>query len=223
MRTNTLLRCVALVSVLAAGSCQAPFEDEPPVRVADGDVNYPITVEPSYQSLKVAFAGDLTPDDANRFNAFVQDYLERGNGAITVSVPSGPHSTETIRYFGEQLAALGVPRVRILVGIHDRVGEDDRTEIGFVSYTTHTDSCSNWTENVGETLDNGPQQNFGCAVQHNIAAMVADPRDFVKPRPMSASDAQRRTAVMNNYQQGLPTAAQQTAQQSGAVSDVAKQ
>jgi pilus assembly protein CpaD len=59
-------------------------------------------------------------------------------------------------------------------------------------------------------------------VQHNIAAMVADPRDLVAPRPMGDADAKRRETVMTQYQLGLPTASQKTQDQSGKVSDVAQ-
>lgn len=221
MITNTFLRAACVVAVMSVGSCAAPKVDGIPV-VADGSANHPITVEPSYQSIKVGFSGDLSPDDANRFTAFVQDYIEHGNGAITVSAPSGPGSNAAIGYFGEQLVALGVPRSRIMVGTHDAAGVDERVEIGFISYTAHTDSCGNWTENLDYTELNAPQPNFGCSAQHNIAAMVADPRDLVAPRPMGASDATRRQAVLENYEKGMPTAATKTNDQSGTVSDVAK-
>lgn len=222
MTTNTFLRAASVVAVIFVGSCTGP-SDTLPARFADGDVNHPIDVEPSYQSLKVGYSGDLSPDDAGRFTSFVQDYLSRGNGAITVSAPTGPGSTAAITYFGQQLTALGVPRARILVGTHDAVGADERVEIGFVSYVAHTDSCGDWTQNVADNETNLPPINFGCAVQHNIAAMVADPRDLVAPRPMGDADTKRRETVMTQYQQGLPTAAQKTVDQSGKVSDVGQQ
>ena len=219
MITNSLLRAASVVAVMLVGSCAAPSND-PPTLFADGAVNHPITVEPSYQSIKVGYSGDLSPDDAGRFTAFVQDYLSRGNGAITVSAPEGSGSNAAIAYFGEQLAALGVPRARILVGTHDAVGADERVEIGFVSYVAHTDSCGDWSQDVAATETNLPPINFGCAVQHNIAAMVADPRDLVAPRPMGESDPKRRAQVLTQYEQGLPTAATKSKDQSGAVSDV---
>ena len=221
MITDTLLRAASIVAVMLVGSCAAP-DLNPPTVFADGAVNHPITVEPSYQSIKLGYSGDLSPDDASRFTAFVQDYITRGNGAITVSAPAGPGSNAAIAYFGEQLAALGVPRARILVGTHDAVGADERVEIGFVSYLAHTDSCGDWSQDVGATETNLPPINFGCAVQHNIAAMVADPRDLVAPRPMGEADSHRRIVTIGNYELGQPTASQKTNDQSGKVSDVAQ-
>jgi pilus assembly protein CpaD len=221
MITNSLLRAGSVAAVMLVGSCAAPLATAP-TTFADGDVNNPITVEPVYQSIKVAYSGDLSPDDAGRFTAFVQDYITRGNGAITVSAPAGPGSNAAITYFGEQLAALGVPRARIMVGTHDPVGADERVEIGFVSYLAHTDSCGDWSQDVAATSTNLPPINFGCAVQHNIAAMVADPRDLVAPRPMGAPDSQRRIITLGLYELGQPTASQKTNDQSGKVSDVAQ-
>ncbi|MEI9929673.1 MAG: CpaD family pilus assembly lipoprotein [Rhizomicrobium sp.] len=54
----------------------------------------------------------------------------------------------------------------------------------------------------GDTADNQPPPTFGCAVQKNIAAMVADPRDLVQQRAMGPSDAARRTTVMGHYEKG---------------------
>jgi pilus assembly protein CpaD len=59
-------------------------------------------------------------------------------------------------------------------------------------------------------------------VQHNVAAQVADPRDLVAPEAMTPGDAARRAVVYDNYKNGKPTGATLSADQSGAVSDVAK-
>jgi pilus assembly protein CpaD len=68
-----------------------------------------------------------------------------------------------------------------------------------------------------------PPPNFGCATQHNLAAMVADPRDLVAPRRVDAADAQRRMTVLDKYRKGQTTPAEKTAAQSGTVADVNKQ
>ncbi len=144
MTANHVLRAASLAAVLMAGSCAEPFNDGK--IVADPEVNHPITVEPSYATIKVPASRNLSPDDAAHFTAFVADYLAHGNGAISISAPSGPGASDAIAYFGEQLAALGVPRSRILVGTRDAADGDTRIEIGFVTYVAHTDACGNWSE-----------------------------------------------------------------------------
>jgi pilus assembly protein CpaD len=217
-----VLRAAAVAAVLLAGSCAAEKSDDPPV-FADGLRNHPITVAPHYQSVRVGFSdasAGLSPQDGTALAGFVEDYLSRGDGAISISAPSGPNSSAAISYFGEQLAHMGVPRTRILVGTHDASNGDTRVEIGYIVYSAHTDPCENWTQDAEDTGDNTPMPNFGCSVQHNIAAMVADPRDLVAPRGMDAGDATRRETVVGTYEKAQATASQKSAQQSANLSDV---
>ena len=57
------------------------------------------------------------------------------------------------------------------------------------------------------TISNGTPRNFGCSLQRNMAAQIADPRDLMQPRPMEASDASRRTTVVGKYEAGQVTQA----------------
>ncbi len=139
--------------------------------------------------LKLSFAtpaAGLIPQDEARLDGFVSSYLARGNGALSISVPKGPGASQTIRYFGERLAKMGVPRSSILVGTRTVVDGDPRIELGYIGYEAHTDRCGDWSANLADTASNLPTPNFGCANQHNLAAMVSDPRDLVGPRAHGA-------------------------------------
>lgn len=221
MNAKNILRAVSVLAVMVAGSCAAP--DEGRVLTEDGATNHPITVEPTYRSLRLPNSDALSNKDAASFSAFVDDYLERGNGAISVSVPPGPGSERIVTTFAERLVDMGVPRSHILVGVQDQAAADGRLEIGYISYAAHTIPCGDWSVNVADTANNLPMPNFGCSVQQNIAAQVADPRDIVEPRGMGPADATRRMQVINNYEKAQTTAAQKTQAQSGNVADVTSQ
>lgn len=221
MSSKNFLRFSSLAAVLLAGSCAAPFNDANGL-VADGAANHPITVEPTTRALSVAFAGPqtgLSAQDEQKVDAFAVEYMTRGNGAISVSVPEGPGSADTITWFGEHFAEMGVSRSRILVGQHS----GGAVELSYVAYVAHADECGDWSVNAGDTASNLPMPNFGCATQHNLAVQVADPRDLLAPRPMSEPDANRRNTVLGKYEKGETTGANKTNEQSGAVSDVNKQ
>lgn len=218
MVTRNLLRALSVLAVMAAGSCAAP--DDKPALSEDGAANHPITVEPTYRSLKLSYKGTLSADDEAKLAEFVDDYLTRGNGAISISVPAGPQSSQTISALGEYLADLGVPRTHILVGTTDQTSPDGKVEIGYIAYSAHTEPCGDWSVNAADNSDNQTMPNFGCAVQQNIAAQVANPRDLVEPRGLGSADATQRMQVMNKYEQGQTTSSQKSQSQSGAVSDV---
>jgi len=217
-KMNKVMCMGALAAVLLAGSCAAPMNDAS--ITADPETNHPISVAPDMRTMHVSYVGDgMSNEEAAKFDDFVAGYQARGNGSISISAPSGPGAAEAIRFFGERLANLGVPRSRILVGTHDVSGGDSRVEVSYVAYVAHTENCNDpWGKDESETASNLPSPNFGCATQHNIAAMVSDPRDLLGPRTMGAADATRRTTVVGKYEKGDVTAASKPQDQSANVS-----
>ena len=220
--TKNFMRIASLFAVLAAGSCAAPTNSNDGL-FDDPVVNHPIQVQPTYHTLKVSFSAPdagLMPEDAQHFDAFVADFMQHGNGSISISAPAGADADAAITYFGERLANAGVPRDRILVGT--RAGGDGKVELGYIGYAATTASCGDWSSNEGDTAANRVSANFGCSVQQNIAAQVADPRDLIAPQPLGPGDASRRAVDYDNYKNGKPTGATQTPDQSAAISDVGR-
>jgi pilus assembly protein CpaD len=105
-----------------------------------------------------------------------------------------------------------------MTGLDDVPNAPDEVKITYIGYQAHAESCGGWPTNLGDTAANLPNPNLGCATQHNIAAMVADPRDLATPKPFEPGDAQRGLTVLDKYRKGDPTPANKTAEQSGAVS-----
>src|SRR5271155_3189217 len=111
MITQNGLRVASLLAVLLAGSCQEFDSDDKPTPLwEDGAANHPITAEPVYRSMKLANSETLSASDTADLAAFVDDYIARGNGAISVPVPTSAYSSRVITALGEHLADLGVPR-----------------------------------------------------------------------------------------------------------------
>jgi pilus assembly protein CpaD len=208
MKLEYLLRALAVGAVLISGSCSV--QNDGTMISEDGARNHPITVEPSYRDLKVQFTGGmdgLSAEDAAKLDAFLADYRVHGNGSLSISVPSGAMSRTAITYFGERAAASGISRDKILVSTHDIANGDARVDFNYITYTAHADSCGDWSENLAFSDDNLTPKNFGCSVQHNIAAMVANPRDLLGPGGMGPVDTNRRATVMDHYQKGEITQA----------------
>jgi len=217
MKPEYILRAAALSAVLMAGSCSTT--DPNSVVWEDGARNHPIMVEPSYRDLKVQFTGGadgMNSDDAIKFENFLADYRVHGNGSLGISVPNGSASRAAITYFGERAAATGISRDKILVSTRDVANGDTRVDISYIAYSARTQACGDWSENESFTLDNTTPKRFGCSVQQNIAAMVADPRDLLGPGRMGPVDTNRRATVMEKYQKGETTQAVKRSADSGS-------
>lgn len=219
MKLDHLLRALAVGSVLVAGSCSVANDGN--TISLDGARNHPIAVEPSYKDLKVQYAaGDMSAEDAGKFDAFVSDYRVHGNGMLAISVPSGASSRAAITFFAERAAATGISRDKILVSTREAGNSDPQVDVSYITYTARAESCGDWSENLSFTGDNLTPKNFGCSIQHNIAAMVANPRDLLGPGPMGPVDTNRRATVLEHYQKGEVTQAAKAADQKAEVSSV---
>lgn len=208
MKLDALFRTAAILSVLVAGSCSVANDGT--TISEDGDHNHPIMVEPTYRDLKIQFAGGeggMSADDAVKFDAFLADYRAHGNGSLGISVPNGAAAHTAITFFAEHAAATGISRDKILVSTHDAANGDTRVDVSYIAYKASADSCGDWSEDLAFTMENQTPKNFGCAVQRNIAAQVADPRDLLGPREAGTVDTARSQTVIDLYEQGKPTAA----------------
>lgn len=68
-------------------------------------------------------------------------------------------------------------------------------------------NCPDWSRSADHNFDNHSMSNFGCAVNSNLAAMVADPQDLVRGRDSSApADAATAGKAIKGYRD-KPTAA----------------
>ena len=83
--------------------------------------------------------------------------------------------------------------------------------------------CGDWSENLATNRSNLPYPNFGCAMQNNMAAMIANPRDLIETRGGSVPrSGARRDTVWDKYVKGESTISKKSEDESGKVSDVAK-
>ena len=216
------LRIVVALVALGLVSCSS-FSAKGPEDSLDIALRYPIAVAPEMRTIRLPYGGPGAGMDQNmrgQLAVFVRDYMDHGNSVLSLATPRG--NDDAAREFADEVVAMGVPRSRILIGVDDQPERGAEIKFSYVRYVAMTKPCGDWSENLASTNANDARRNFGCAMQQNIAAMVADPRDLVSPSAMSPEDAQRALTVLDKYRKGEATPAAKTDAQSGAVSDIGK-
>lgn len=83
----------------------------------------------------------------------------------------------------------------------------------------HAKQCGDWPEDLSRTSQNDTYANFGCSQQNNIAAMVANPQDLVRPRATTPADPMRRVKVFENYRNGEAVASAEEKKGDVKISD----
>lgn len=222
-KVTRLLQASAPMSALVLIACAHPVAG--PEDAVSPPERYAISVEPQMQTYRLPYESGAEPDPVveRELNGIGHDYLE--NGAGTIAVSAAPENAGAAERIAGELSALGVPRNRIMVvppGVADIPGT---VAIGYIRYRAVSPACGDWSENLAVSYDNRSSPNLGCATQHNIAAMISDPRDLATPEPQGTEDAERRLAILGKYQQGDNTGAKRSlgpAEQSGAVTAIGK-
>lgn len=66
-------------------------------------------------------------------------------------------------------------------------------------------SCPNWSQNSTENYANATHSNFGCSINSNLAAMVADPHDLKSGKIYAGSDPASISKAINALNKRKPT------------------
>jgi pilus assembly protein CpaD len=218
------LRALGLATAMAlAGLLAACHTDDAAMTAAIGPdlsvaARHPIVVREGRATLDLLPGGGphgLTDREAADVRAFAAEWHARGRGPIVVAVPHGGADDVLSRYalpaIRADLVAGGAPRGAIETV---RYRADGPLHLAPVRLSfAHLEAaltrpCGQWPSG-GNDLNNynRPYANLGCDQQQNLAAMVADPEDLMRPRAEGPVYAARRQTVLDNYAQGKVTAA----------------
>jgi len=209
-------KSLAVLVVLAASvtGCATPAENSV-AQLYSVQKNFPIKVEPQVATLVVEVADDgrgLAVGEDDNIRSFAEQWKSRGHGGMSITVPKGTandaDAQSAVGAVTKILKSAGVDRGSIQVANYKGAANDANAPLtlSFVADMAVAVECGqNWSENMAFTPRNQPWPDFGCSSQHNLAAMIEDPRDLDHPHPADKADAERRNTVLQKYRKGEPT------------------
>lgn len=222
---------IAIMGVMAisAAGCATPAENGAE-HLSGLENRFPIKVEPQVVTLVVQTDGDgsgIRNGEADRVQSFAEEWAARGHGALSISSPGGSDANAAVGEIRKILVSTGVGKSSIRTSTYRAAKGDESAPVtlSFISDAAVAAECgTDWSENMAFAPRNLPWPEFGCSSQHNLAAIVEDPRDLERPRSMDKQDALRRSDMLQKYRKGEPTFTKRTSNEdSGQVSDVAVQ
>ncbi|HEX9963787.1 MAG TPA: CpaD family pilus assembly lipoprotein [Allosphingosinicella sp.] len=200
-RTKSLAAVVAIGAALALPSVAAakrPPERHGPARGLDA-LNQPVVQRTDYL-LDLADNGGLSEADMGRLDSWFESlrlgygdhvFVDRGTSAGRQDVARVAAAYGLLMSPGAPVLEGDVPMgaVRVIVS---------RT-------TASVPSCPNFEEERGPS---STSSNYGCAVNSNLAAMIADPNDLVLGQEGSVyGDANTSSKAIRLYRSAPPTGA----------------
>ncbi len=162
-------------------------------------------------------ATGLSANQSGALEALFGRWMEAEGRELVVTAPNTAGGMAT--QIRDRLILLGAPGARVRVVGFDPTGPEDNTiRVGFLRYEAEKLKCGQRWENLAATRNNTAYDNFGCAQAANMAAMVANPEDLIRPRDMTPVDAGRRDEVLGKYRKGEVSTSKKDDQANGAIS-----
>ncbi len=200
MRTNLLLVLLASASV---GACAFKPGDDPARGLAA--VNVPVVSRADYVFDASAPDGSLSPGEAARLDSWFRG-LELGYGdTISVDGAYADAARSDVARIAGQYGML------VTSGAPVTAGRIPDGSVRVVVSRTRADvpGCPNWSDPAQPNYNNKTMSNYGCAVNGNLAAMVANPNDLVHGREGSGvTDAATASRAVQSYRDQKPTGEQ---------------
>jgi len=194
MRSKLIL--IALGTTLAA--CNTP--DLPSRGVAS--VNVPVVTSEDYVFDASAPSGALASGESDRLNGWFQG-LGLGYGdTVYFDGPYGaPARAQVASIAGRygMMVSAGAPVTQGAV-------QPGSVRVVVARRRAEVPNCPNWSRPASPDPMNSSMSNFGCGVNSNIAAMVANPEDLIHGREGgSVTDAVAAARAVGVYRTKTPT------------------
>ena len=200
---------LAGVALLAAAGCGSTSNG--PEQALTIKEEHPISVDSQVVTLTIGRRPEGLSDlDTARLRAFADAYLNNGHGPITITSPTGgsdqAESDALAASTRETLSRLGVNlsdvRESSYVAANSATGD---IILSYTHYVATASACGIWKGVRGRDYRNMRSPNFGCSAQSNLAAMITDPHDLIRPATMTAPDSAIRIRGVKAFREGQDT------------------
>jgi len=200
----------------------------------DVRIRHPIAIEEGRHSMVVFVGsgrGGLTPEQRGDVAGLGRSWVHEGTGAIVADVPAEtPNARAAASAYREVrsvLLASGVPSNGIVLRNYTPTDPQffPAIRLSYPRIKATAGPCGLWPEDLGPSVlnpehsDNKPYYNFGCANQHNMAAMIDNPADLEQPRAETPVYTARRSEGFDKYRKGQSTATMYPESEKAKLSD----
>jgi pilus assembly protein CpaD len=196
MRSKFLL--IALGSALAG--CQTSGRPDVPAAGLPA-VNVPVVSSADYVFDASAPGGTLAPGEGDRLNGWFQG-LGLGYGDTIYVDGYAPAARAQVAEIAGRYGMMVTPGAPVTAGAV-RTGA---VRVVVARRRATVPGCPNWSVPSQPDWDNKTMSNYGCGVNSNLAAMVANPEDLLHGREGApVTDAVTASRAVDMYRSKAPT------------------
>ncbi|MEY4952785.1 MAG: hypothetical protein RL299_1209 [Pseudomonadota bacterium] len=207
---KTLASALSLGLVVALGGCGGGFSGNTTLESA----RQPVVSTTSFTLDIAAGPGGISIPEQRRLSGWFEAMALRYGDRIYIDDPMKSAGTRTaIEGVAGRYGMLVNEDAPLTPG---QVGPGTVRVIISRSSATVPD-CPNWSQNTNANLNNSTNASYGCAVNSNMAAMVADPQHLIQGASgTGVTTVMSSTKAIETYREAPPTGGQGLKQQSSS-------
>ncbi len=197
MRSKFLL--IALGSALA-GCNTTSLPDAPSRGLAS--VNVPVVTSADYVFDAAAPSGALSPGEGDRLNGWFQGLGIGYGDKVFVDGGYSPAARSQVAAIASRYGMIVTPGAPVTTGMV----QPGSVRVIVARRRAVVPNCPNWSRPSAPEVDNRQMSNYGCSVNSNLAAMIADPEDLIHGREGNGlTDSRTATRAVDMYRAAPPT------------------
>lgn len=197
MRTKTI------AVLLASGLAACTTAGQPSADRGVESVNQPVLARSTFAVDLAAPGGVLAPSEMDRLDSWFSS-LDLGYGD-SIYVDGGSYAgaaSEQVAQVAGKYGMMVLPAAPVTAG----AVATDMVRVIVNRTRAEVPGCPNWTVPSQPSYLSRSMSNFGCAVNGNLAAMVADPQDLFHGREgTGVGDAAAASKAVDLYRRAAPT------------------
>lgn len=171
--TKPMAAAVALSLGLSLSACGAPGS----INRSLESVNQPVVERSNYTLDLVSGSGGLSVPEQRRLAGWFEAMDLRYGDRISIDDPlSSPATHSAVAAITSRYSLLVSDGAPVTPGYVD----PGKVRVVVSRSTAHVPNCPDWSDKSTVSLNNETRSGYGCAINSNIASMVADPEDLIR-------------------------------------------
>ncbi|WP_260583316.1 CpaD family pilus assembly protein [Sphingopyxis sp. PET50] len=200
------MKKIATWTVLALATTIAGCTGSAHSNMSLDSVHQPIVRNSIHQFDVATSGGELPPSEQGRLQGWLDALGVRYGDRVSIEDPSPYGATmarASVRALIERRGLLLSDAVPVTTG--DVPAGALRVVVTRASASVP--GCPDWSSKSSINFNNATSSNYGCAINSNLAAMVADPNDLIKGSTEQGTDPSTATRAIKTYREKAPTGA----------------
>lgn len=217
----------ATVALLAAGCQTTPTSHE--LALHDYRLRHPIVISEQAETFDIPVGTQtrhLSRSMRRAASEFAREARRNGARHVEILVPAGARNEAAAHSVAGQLrhalAKSGISPRNISIQAYpvDDPYAIAPIRLAYPKVKASVHPCGRWTDSITAESDNRDYDDYGCATQSNLAAMIDDPADLLRARELGPADRNRRDTVSEKYRNGESPSGEYREGVGAKVSDV---